>query len=421
MAKDTTSKSSAPGQDRQGDTCGSVPESRVGLYLHIPFCSNKCAYCDFCSFAGRESLHAPYLAALAREMAAYAGQTRARTLYVGGGTPTTLPVEALVSLVEKARHAFALLPNAEITVEANPGTIDAGALNRLRQGGVNRLSLGVQSLNDGLLRLLGRIHNAAEAERAVRDARAAGFDNLNLDLMLGLPRQSLADWQESLERALEWGPEHLSLYALTVEEGTPLAAQIERGDLEEVDDDRAADMYEWAEERLEDAGYLHYEISNWARPGCESRHNLVYWRNQPYLGFGVAAHSWWGGFRWANVDDPAAYIARLEAPLDFGFGDLRFGDLSCRPAAIEVQTIDRRTEMSETMMMGLRLLREGVPEARFRGRFGVSMDEVYSNEIDAAIAEGLLERATSEGQPCVRLTRRGHLLGNRVFERFVGE
>jgi oxygen-independent coproporphyrinogen-3 oxidase len=222
-----------------------------------------------------------------------------------------------------------------------------------------------------------------------------------------------------VDRALAWQPEHLSLYALTVEPGTALAAQIERGQVEDVDDDRAAEMYEWAEERLHESGYLHYEISNWARPGCESRHNLIYWRNQPYLGLGAGAHSWYGGQRWANAGDPAEYIARLrDAPSPSSLclrpqagGGLRGGG----PAAVEAQQINARTELSETMMMGLRLLREGVSVARFRQRFGVSMDEVYPDEIQAAVAEGLLEQTAH----CLRLTDRGHLLGNRVFVRFV--
>jgi len=401
----------------------------VGFYLHIPFCRKKCAYCDFCSFAGRESLHEPYLAALEREMEACAPGIPGRTLYVGGGTPTTLPVDALAGLVQKARQRLSLSPNAEVTVEANPGTVDGASLVRLRQAGVNRLSLGVQSLNDRLLSLLGRIHSAAEAKRVVRDARAAGYTHLSLDLMFGLPQQSLDDWQESVERVLAWQPEHLSFYALTVEPGTPLAAQIEGGALLDPDEDLAADMYEWAEERLDRAGYLHYEISNWARPGCESRHNLIYWHNEPYLGLGAGAHSWYAGWRWANVGDPADYVARLSDRLSSSppWNRLRClasavgGGVRGGPAAVEAHEIDRKTEMSETMMMGLRLLQEGVSDARFRQRFGVSIEDVYHDEIEAAIAEGLLERATPDGQMRLRLTRRGHLLGNRVFVRFVGD
>ena len=382
-----------------------------GLYLHIPFCRQKCAYCDFDSYAGVEALQVPYLRALRHEMSACAdavgtparsSPARARTLYVGGGTPTVLRAPDLAALIEEARRAFALPPGAEVTVEANPGTVDAPALRHLRRAGANRLSLGVQSLDDRLLRLLGRVHTAREAIAAVRDARAAGFENLSLDLMLGLPQQTLADWQESLLRARDLAPEHLSLYALTLEEGTPLARCVTEGAIPAPDDDLAAEMYEWAEEALAEAGYVHYEISNWARPGLSCQHNLIYWRNEPYLGLGAGAHSWWGQERRANVRHPAEYIRAISAH---------------GTAVAEVEAIDRRIEMSETMIMGLRLLQEGVSFERFERRFGLGMEEVYGREIAGLAARGLLER-TSQG---VRLARRGRLLGNQVFVEFLGD
>jgi len=375
-----------------------------GLYLHIPFCVRKCAYCDFASYAGLGSLYAPYLAALRQEMLARscAGKATARTLYVGGGTPTALSAPDLAALVRDARHVFSLPAGAEVTVEANPGTVAEAYLCRLRQAGVNRLSLGVQTLDDRLLGLLGRIHTAQEAMAAVRDARAAGFQNLNLDLMLGLPQQTVAGWQECVWRALALMPEHLSLYALTVEEGTPLAKRIKGGALPAPDDDLAAEMYEWAEETLAGAGYVHYEISNWARPGLACWHNLIYWRNEPYVGLGAAAHSWSCGERRSNVCHPADYVEAVEDD---------------RAPVAEVETIDLSLEMAETMMMGLRLLQEGVSFERFERRFGVSMMKVYGAEIAAAVGDGLLERTADR----VRLTQRGALLGNRVFVRFVEE
>ncbi|MBL7200803.1 MAG: radical SAM family heme chaperone HemW [Anaerolineae bacterium] len=389
----------------------------IGLYVHIPFCRAKCAYCDFNSYAGREALYTSYLAALrqetilvqgllaegegARAAADRAPFPRAATLYVGGGTPTALPASDLAALVVEAREAFSLSDDAEVTVEANPGTVDRGGLRALLGSGVNRLSLGVQSFDDRLLRLLGRIHTAREARTAANDARQAGFENLSLDLMLGLPRQTMESWQESVWRALELGPGHLSLYALAVEEGTPLAARIEAGHLPPPDDDLAADMYEWAEDTLARAGYVHYEISNWALPGHACRHNLTYWRNEPYLGLGAGAHSWWNGRRWANHPAPEAYVASLQAG---------------RPPEAEGEAIDRRLELGETMMMGLRLLEEGVSFARFQRRFGVPMDDVYAAETADLVERGLLERTTDR----VRLTRRGHLLGNQVFVRFLG-
>lgn len=308
----------------------------------------------------------------------------------------------LATLVRDARRVFSLPADAEVTVEANPGTVDEAYLCRLRRAGVNRLSLGVQSLDDRLLGLLGRIHTAQEAIAAVRDARAAGFQNLNLDLMLGLPRQTLADWQECVWGALVLMPEHLSLYVLAVEEDTPLAERIKGGALPAPDDDLAAEMYEWAEETLAGAGYVHYEISNWARPGLACRHNLIYWRNESYLGLGAAAHSWSCGKRRSNVCHPADYIEAVQ---------------DGRAPVAEAEIIDPSLEMAETMMMGLRLLQEGVSFDRFERRFGVEMLEVYGAEIAGAVGDGLLERTADR----VRLTRRGALLGNRVFVRFVEE
>jgi oxygen-independent coproporphyrinogen-3 oxidase len=378
----------------------------IGLYIHIPFCQAKCAYCDFNSFAGGEPLFAPYLAALRTEMALWVERRhpqprpRFQTVYIGGGTPTVLPADDLAQFLGAVRRAMTLADDAEITVEANPGTVHAGALVCLRQAGITRLSLGVQSFDDALLRILERIHSAAEARTAVRDARAAGFANLNLDLMFGLPGQTLRHWQDGVRQAVELGPEHLSLYALTVETGTPLAAYIKEGTLPAPDDDLAAEMYEWAEQELGQAGYVHYEISNWARLGYACQHNLVYWHNLPYIGLGAGAHSWWKGRRWANLGHPADYIRALDA-----------GRL---PIAAE-EEIEPKIEMGETMMMGLRLLEEGVSLAGFQQRFGTPLDAVYARPIASLIERGLLERLPDR----VRLTQRGHLLGNQVFVEFL--
>jgi len=328
-----------------------------------------------------------------------------QTLYVGGGTPTVLPAQDLAALVSDVRCALSLPKNAEITVEANPGTVEAAGLRCLHQAGVNRLSVGVQSFDDRLLRLLGRIHTAEQARAVVHQARVAGFQNLNLDLMLGLPHLTLQGWQEALCWALELEPQHLSLYALTVEEGTPLAAQIEAGTVPPPDDDLAADMYEWAEDTLDQAGYLHYEISNWALPGHACRHNLIYWRNEPYIGLGAGAHSWWGGRRRANLCAPADYVRSVQAG---------------QPPVAEEEPIGRDLEMGETMMMGLRLLEEGVASQRFEQRFGASLDQTYATEIAELTACSLLERVPREGAlERIRLTHRGHLLGNSVFARFL--
>jgi oxygen-independent coproporphyrinogen-3 oxidase len=316
---------------------------------------------------------------------------------------------------------FSILEGAEITLEANPGTLSLDYLQALRELGINRLSLGMQSANPEELRLLERLHGFEDVIRAVTWARRAGFDNLNLDLIFGLPGQSLESWLQNLELALGLQPEHFSLYALTLEHGTPLAHWVDRGLVPLPDPDLAAEMYEHASERLEAKGYIPYEISNWAIPDHAGqpkvcRHNLQYWRNLPYLGLGAGAHGYAAGVRTANLLSPAGYIRRLtEGPAMPTDLPLLF---PCTPATLTAQPVDRQAEMGETMMMGLRLVREGVSADGFYTRFGQGLDQVYEKEIEELISVGLLEWGGA-GQECLRLTRRGRLLGNQVFMRFV--
>lgn len=424
----------------------------ISVYIHIPFCRAKCAYCDFNSFAGLEGYLAPYVAALAREIESfhfstsealpqtderiYRGErgvrkdlsfisaplavsaveirphssgihptkvlrkeTRVSTVYFGGGTPSLLSLGQVQRLL--GALSSLLVENAEITLEANPGTLDYEYLRGLRGLGVNRLSLGVQSFDDALLRTMGRIHSAREALEAYHQAREAGFDNVNLDLIYGLPGQDLARWKDTLSRALALQPDHLSLYALTLEPPTPMGARVASGQLSLPDEDVVADMYVLAEELLEQAGYVHYEISNWAHSATrECRHNLACWRNQAYVGFGAGAHSYLNGYRYHNVPSPLEYIARLErgeSPVDGG------------------SFTSKETEMAETMMLGLRLTQEGVRRAFFRERFGQELDEAYAAPIQELVALGLLEDLGE----AIRLTPRGRLLGNEAFARFL--
>lgn len=384
----------------------------AGIYLHIPFCRAKCLYCDFCSFAGLDAWHAPYVEALLRQLRsqpAPSGGLHYDTLYVGGGTPTVLPAERLVALLAACRRHLGLPSGAEATVEANPGTVTRASLEELVRGGYNRLSLGVQSWDDAELALLGRIHDSLAARQAVAEARAAGIGNLSLDLMFGLPGQSLARWRANLEQTLALAPEHLSLYALTLEEHTPLAAQVARGALPTPDDDLAADMYELAQALLADAGYTQYEISNWARrapedepgapPALACRHNLHYWRNERYLGLGAGAHGYDGLRRYAHIGDPAAYVRRAAA------GESTLADS---------ELVSRERAMDETMMLGLRL-NQGVRRAAFHARFGVEIGVEYADALAELADTGLLE-SDAEG---IRLTPRGRLLGNRVFAAFL--
>ncbi len=372
----------------------------IALYVHVPFCRAKCAYCDFNSYAGLEEEFPGYTRALSREMEA-AGAAPAGSVYVGGGTPTILPLALLAEILAAARATFHIAVDAEVSIEANPGTVDAPTLARLRELGVNRLSLGVQSLDDCELGLLGRIHTAAQAVKALEAAREAGFENVGLDLIYGLPGQSLAAWQTSLDLALERSPEHLSLYALSLDEGTPLAARVQRGKLPSPDPDLAAEMYEWAEAACAVAGYEHYEISNWARePRFRCRHNLTYWHNEPYLGVGAGAHSWAGGRRWWNVAEPGDYVRRLLA--------------GSSPVA-GAEDIPPDLEMAETTILALRLLEEGLVLARFSERFGVDARLHYAAQLEELLALDLIEVDAER----IRLTERGHLLANQAFYRFL--
>lgn len=386
--------------------------SNFSLYLHFPFCLSKCRYCDFNSYAGLNDLIPRYIEALVKEMGLWVDSPASvNTIYFGGGTPSLLSAEQVDYIIRESRQSFALVPTAEITLEANPGTVDKKRLGGWRAAGVNRLSLGVQSFDDEELKLLGRIHTVKEAIEAFRLAREVGFDNVNLDLIYALPRQSLAGWQSTLEKALGLEPEHLSLYSLTLEEDTPLSEDLKKGVLSSPDPDLAAEMYLLAEEVLGKAGYEHYEISNWAEPGKRCRHNLTYWYNLPYLGLGAGAHSCLGGYRFHKVLSPQDYVMRLEgcespSPLP---------GLLPRGGAIEaVEEIPPSLEMAETMILGLRL-GEGVDKGDFARRFGVELSEEYRGTIEELLGLDLLREKDS----ALQLTSRGRLLGNEVFWRFL--
>lgn len=376
----------------------------VGLYIHVPFCIAKCLYCDFTSYPVNDRDVNIYLESLVREINLY-GSTLAdedktiSSVFFGGGTPTTLPAASFKTVLDELGSSFSLAAGCEITVEANPGTVDGAGLALLLEAGVNRLSIGVQSFNDSLLAVLGRIHSAAQALEAVRLARKAGFDNLNLDFIFGIPGQSLPDWQETLNKAAELSPEHIAAYGLQLEEGTPLARAVARGEICACPEEDETAMYQGAVEYLTAHGYSYYEISNFAKPGKQCAHNLVYWLNRPYLGLGPAAHSFMGGARFSN--DPA-----LE-----GYSD----KVSREEYPVESKTfLSAADEMSETMFLGLRLT-AGVDLVQFYRRFGRRAEDVYRREIEGLIDKGLLE--LSGGR--LRLTAMGLPLANIVFREFV--
>ena len=393
----------------------------IALYVHIPFCETKCPYCDFNTYAKIESLIPGYVSALRTEIGLWAGMLGGppvRTVFFGGGTPSYLPSDDISALMGTISESFPLEADMEITLEANPGDFTRDKLNHFLESGINRLSIGVQSFDDGLLKLLGRRHSAADAVEAFRMARGAGFDNVSIDLMYGLPHQTIEHWEETLARTADLRPPHVSLYALTLEGGTPMEHSVAQGRLPKPDPDLAADMYALAEQELGSLGYRHYEISNWAADGKLGLHNIVYWRNEPYLGVGPGAHSSLAGHRFSNIKPPREYVRRLQ---DHTHSPVALEDsaeggraaIRSMPVVDTVEFIDPRLEMTETMMLGLRL-DTGVSVTEFEARFGVSPLDVYRDALDELLPTRLVE--TVDG--CIRLTDRGRFLSNEVFVRF---
>lgn len=419
------------------------PGDPLALYVHIPFCDHRCAYCDFNAYAGLDGLMPAYVGALIAEMQAWGqiltGYQFVPTIYFGGGTPSLLPLSLLAQVIGAIRERFTVAADAEWSVEANPGTGDEAYFRGLRALGVNRISIGVQSFDDEELRRLDRIHDGAAAVTAYHAARAAGFANINLDLILGLEGQTLAGWARNLEQAIALAPEHLSLYALTVEEGTPLAQRVMKGEAPMPDPDLQADMYDLAQERLAAAGYLQYEISNWAKPGYECRHNLTYWRDGDWLGLGAGAHSHLGGVRFAVMRSPAAYVRCVaqSSPTPSPHGEKEDAKASTEPDIEQDQSpphlswaqtsgmrvppwiasVERplpELAMADAAIMALRLS-EGMSLSAFAARFGVAFERVYEQALPELLALGLLER---EGDR-LRIPARRRLLANEVFVRLI--
>ena len=398
----------------------SLQTTGISLYLHVPFCQTKCPYCDFNTYQGIEGLMSPYVEALVAELGAWGRALRrppVNTVFFGGGTPSYLPDGDLGRIVEAIEQAFGIRPDAEITVEANPGDLTPAKAASLLNQGINRVSIGVQSLDNDLLNLLGRRHDADGAMAAFRTVRDAGFDNVNLDLIYGLPRQSLVQWQDTLLRLSELEPTHISLYALTVEEGTPLHRWVERGEVPHPDADLAADMYQYARELLGERGYHHYEISNWSRPGLPSRHNLAYWRNLPYLGVGPGAHSYLGGYRFWDMDPPRGYIAaakewaaQVTGPVS-GISDEWLDGVG--PVG-GYESISPDLAAAETMFLGLRLL-DGLDMADASARAATDLAARYRSQIEDLLGLGLLEQEDT----VIRLNPSAYLIANQVFTRFL--
>jgi len=392
----------------------------MGLYVHVPFCKTKCPYCDFNTYQGIENLIEPFLPALTTEIQCW-GETLAhppvKSIFFGGGTPSYLPQGYIEQILASIQESYKVEPGAEISIEANPGDLDAAACAGILAQGVNRLSIGVQSLDNDLLNLLGRRHQASEAIEAFQTARQAGFDNVNLDLMYGLPNQSTDQWRQTLDTLVDLAPEHISLYALTIEEGTHMHRWLEDGKIPEPDSDLAADMYQYARESLAAADYHHYEISNWSLPGRNCEHNLVYWENGPYLGVGPGAHSRLGDYRFSTILSPREYNSKASGWADThpeAVSELVESVLESVPTLGGWEHISQETACSETMFLGLRLL-DGLDMAEASTRTGVDLAEKFQTPIKECIDLGLLEQEDD----CLKLTSSSYLIANQAFTRFL--
>ncbi len=382
----------------------------LSLYLHIPFCRHRCSYCDFNTYTSLGELKDEYAAALCAEIRQVAGaeQRPVHTIFFGGGTPSLMSPASLTAILDTIRACFTLSPQAEITMEANPGTVNPAYLAAVRQAGINRISYGVQSANSQELALLEREHSFADVIEVVRLSREAGFDNLNLDLIYGLPDQTLAAWEHSLRAVLELNTEHISLYCLTIEPGTPMHRWLQNQQINEPDPDAAADQYDLACALLASQGFTHYEISNWAKPGRVCEHNLTYWRNHAYLGLGAGAHGHAQGHRYHVVKQPRVYIRRMNEahqPWQYPWSS----------AVAGIVPLSRADQMGETMLTQLRLLEEGLDAAAFTAQFGITPQQVYPGVLERLAENGLLQMEAER----VWLTERGRFLSNQVFYHFV--
>lgn len=386
------------------------------LYIHIPFCQKRCSYCDFNTYSGVNHLIPAYIKQLRKEISFYGNKFSkvlpVKTIFFGGGTPSLVDPELFRVVMDELNANYSILPDAEISLEANPGTVNLEYLKNLLGMGFNRISFGLQTSNPKYLRLLGRIHDHYQSIQAIHWAKQAGFKNINLDLIYGLPGQTLEEWEKTLLDALSLSTQHFSLYALGLEEGTLLYDWVEKGMVENPDPDLAAEMYELADRLLLENNYECYEISNYFKvdkvTNFRCQHNLQYWHDQPYIGLGAGAHGYLGDIRYENVSGISEYMNLIK--------NADINELEKSPVVkMEIET-DKFTAMQETMMLGLRLISEGISISEFTNRFQVSPLEIFSKEIKYLENNRLIEIYE---QDIIRLTKNGRLLGNQAFLQFV--
>lgn len=385
----------------------------IGIYIHIPFCKKKCEYCDFKSYAGKEKLIDDYIKCLKYELKEVGNGNKLdyennldklaiiKTIYIGGGTPSLIDSRYINEILEIVKQNYTLDDDLEITIEVNPGTVNEEKLEQYKKSGINRLSIGLQSTHDRLLKKIGRIHSYDDFFNTFKLARKVGFQNINVDLMLGLPEQSIEDLKLSIEEIIKLNPEHISVYSLIIEEGTPFYKKLEANELELPKDEVERKMYWSVKKELEKSGYTHYEISNFAKKGYESKHNLACWNQEEYIGFGIAAHSYTNNVRYSNIDDIEQYIKNFETNKEidnFVFHEKQ----------------NKESKMKEFMMLGLRKI-NGISIQEFKNRFALNPIFVYRKELEKLVDEQLIE---IDGN-IIKLTNKGLDLANLVWEEFV--
>ena len=374
----------------------------IGIYIHIPFCKAKCFYCDFNSFACRDDLVPAYFSALKKEIALYSEKLKGyniKSVFIGGGTPSSVDAQYIYEVVNLLYKELDIDKEAEISIETNPGTLTEEKLKSYKALGINRLSMGLQAWQDSILESLGRIHTAKEFEQNFKMARRIGFDNINVDLIFGIPGQTLEDWRHTLEKVTSLEPEHLSCYSLKIEEGTVFGDRFERGELVPLDDNIDREMYNFCKDFLFQKGYKHYEISNFAKEGYRCRHNLIYWKAEEYVGLGAGAHSFFESTRFNNVYDPESYIDYIK---------------NGKEVSENFEYIDSKESMGEFMILGLRLI-DGISMEDFKTRFNEEIGNVYGSQIDKMVKKGLL--IVKDGR--VVLSSSGLDYANQVFMEFI--
>jgi oxygen-independent coproporphyrinogen-3 oxidase len=391
----------------------------LSIYIHIPFCRKRCGYCDFNTYTGLYHLLEKYVDCVLQEIAIfstlYNSDHFVQTIYFGGGTPTIMPVSFFAKIINTISNHFPMSEILEISSEANPIELDLDYLFGLHDAGINRLSIGMQSAVKKELEILERLQNPEGVSKAVLNAKNAGFKNISLDLIYGIPTQTLMSFELSIESAVSLKPQHLSIYGLSLEPSTPLAQKIKKGHIPEVDEDTAGDMYAWVIDRMHTMGYKQYEISNWSLENNDFDfrcfHNLQYWKNRGYLGIGAGAHSFIEGRRWSNTKLIQNYIGSInKEKLSSEFG---------HAAIAEQKQLSEMDVIKETLMMGLRLTEEGINTEQFKRRFSLKIEDIYFDQIKKLMALGLIEYKTYNGSRILRLTKKGRMFGNQVFLEFI--